>query len=468
MPLGDGKKIRGVRADVLIIDEFAFLPEPVVGTILKPFLVAQGNIKEQLTINQIQNKQIAAGEMEEKDRTVLEDNKKVIFLSSACYQFEHMYRTFQEWIKNIQNDGKNPKDPKKKGGFFVSRLSYEIAPPGLVNMSIIEEAKTTTSEAVFDREYRAIFTADSSGFYRASKMQECTIADGDDSITMELKGEKGAKYIVAIDTALSGSEDSDHFAIQVLKIVKRVTDGMELPLLVHSYAIAGGDLKDHILYFHYILTNFHVVYIATDASQGDNVEFLNSAIQSKLFKDAKIHLCDIEADFKTDDFSNVTKEVKRSYNLTEGRIIHKQPFSSVWQRASNEYMQACFDHKGMLFAAHIRANPAASAIAMNVDISALRGHGDFAEMSISEFIEKQDTLVDLTRQECAMIVVKTTDLGTMQWGLPQSVKRTTGPSRVRKDSYSALLLGIWATKTYLEAMGLQLDEGSPDLEFYAV
>lgn len=471
LPLGDGTKIRGQRADTLIVDEFAFLPEPVVGTILQPFLASQSNITEQQTIREQEDAEIAAGRRTEEERTVLEDFKKVIFLSSACFQFEHMYKRFQEWIKEIQNDGSNPNSPKSSSSYFVSRVGYEVAPPGLVNMKIIEDAKKNTSEAVFDREYRAIFTPDSGGYFRASKMDLCTIKDGDDSITMELRGQPGAEYVVAIDTALSGAEDSDYFAIQVLKIVQRETDKVKIPMLVHSYAVAGGDLKDHILYFYYILKYFNVVYIATDASQGDNVEFLNSAIQSALFKGAKIHLSDLEADFKTDDFSNVTTEVKRSYNLTDGRIIHKQPFSSVWQRASNEYMQACFDHKNVLFAAHIRGNGGAATAAISTAesiVPLLRDHSDFKEISSAEFIEKQDMLIDLTKKQCAMIVVKTTELGTMQWGLPQSIKRTTGPNRVRKDLYSALLLGVWATKIYLESQTIDVQTGPQDFNYSLV
>lgn len=465
LPLGDGTKIRGQRADTLIVDEFAFLPEPVVGTILQPFLVAQGNIQEAQNLKEHEDAKIARGEMTEADRTILEDFKKVIFLSSACFRFEHLYRRYEEWIKDIKNDGSDPLTPKPTASYFVSRLSYEAAPNGLVNKKVIEDAMKNTSEAVFAREYKAEFTADSGGFFRASKMFDCTMKDGEDSPTVELKGEKGAEYVVAIDTALSGAEDSDHFAIQVLKIVKRETDGKRLPMLVHGYAFAGGDLKDHILYFYYILKNFNVVYIATDASQGDNVEFLNSSIQSKLFKDNGINLSDIDADFKTDDFTNVTREVKRSYSLTTGRIVQKQPFSSHWQRAANEYMQACFDHRGALFAAHIRANPAASSEAMRMDMSLLRAHKEFEKMTITEFIELQDNLIDLTKKECAMIVVKTTELGTMQFGLAQAVRRTTGPQRERKDSYSALLLGIWATKIYLESQTVEVQVGPPNFPY---
>lgn len=465
LPLGDGTKIRGQRADTLIVDEFAFLPESVVGTILQPFLVAQGNIKEAQNLKEHEDAMIVRGEMTEEDRTILEDFKKVIFLSSACYQFEHLFKRYTEWIKEIKNDGSNPLEPKSTASYFVSRLSYRAAPEGLVNAKVIEDAKKNTSEAVFAREYDATFTPDSGGYFKASKMHECTMADGEGSSTMELKGEKDAEYVLAIDSALSGAETSDHFAMQVLKIVTRQTDGKRLPMLVHSYAVAGGDLQDHTLYFYYILKNFNIVYIATDASQGDSVEFLNSSIQSELFKSAKIHLSALDADFKTDDFSNVAKEVKRSYNLTAGQIIQKQPFSSNWQRAANEYMQACFDHRGALFAAHIRANSSASAKAMAMDISIIQRHKEFAKTTITEFIELQDNLVDLTKKECAMVIVKQTELGTQQWTLPQNVRRTTGPQRERKDSYSALLLGIWATKVYLESQTIEVQVGPPNFPY---
>jgi hypothetical protein len=92
LPLGDGTKIRGVRADLLVVDEFAFLPEPIIGEILRPFLAANSRIKEQRTIQEREDEMVKAGVMTTDQRTILEDRKKVIFLSSACYQFEHMFK----------------------------------------------------------------------------------------------------------------------------------------------------------------------------------------------------------------------------------------------------------------------------------------------------------------------------------------------------------------------------------------
>jgi len=460
LPLGDGSKIRGVRADTLIVDEFAYLPEPVIAEVLQPFLAASNKIQEKIETQLREDRLIAAGEMTEEQRTVVQESVKVVFLSSACYQFEHMYKRYNEWIGNIRSE-------KDQGiSFFVSRIGYEGVPSIIPNWKAVKEAQQTSSEAMFDREWRAIFTPDSGGYFKASKMAACTVPDGQ-LPTLELVGEKGAEYIVTIDTSASGSEESDHFAICVLKIVERA-DKTKIPMLVHSYAVAGGDLSEHTLYFHYILTHFNVVYIAIDASQGDNVEFLNASVQSSLFKTAKIELSDIDAEFSKNDFAELPKQIKRSYNRTIGRIVHKQPFSSDWQRAANEYMQGCFDHKTVLFAGKIAAESGAAtrANAMGHILEPLqRGHSDFKDATITDFINRQDHLVDLVKKECSLIQVRTTELGTQQFGLPQSIKRSTGPNRMRKDSYSALLLGVWAAKLYLESQVIEVQTGPADFPY---
>lgn len=468
LPLGDGTKIRGTRADVLIVDEFAYLPETIIGEVLRPFLTANNKIREQIVNKEREDKAIAQGLMTDADRTTIEDRKKVIFLSSACYQFEHMYKRFKEWVDIIENP-KRKEELKESGvSYFVSHLSYEAAPLGLLNLKEIDEAKKDISEAMFDREYRAFFTGDSDGYYRAAKMRNCSVKDGD-TPCLELVGEKGARYVMGIDQSSSGSEGSDHFAMCVMKIVRRPSDNREIGMLVHSYAIAGGNLKDHMLYFYWLLTHFNIVYIALDSSQGDELEFVNACNQSKLFKDARINLSSIEAEFKKDTFTELPLQIKRSYNLTIGRILQKQPFSSAFQMRANEYLQGCFDHRGVLFAGKIGANSSVAGTAMNVDISMLGSHEDFQEkgipMSISQFIENQDRLLDLTRKELSMIQQKKSELGTMSFVLPQNARRTSGPKKERKDSYSAFVLCNWAVHLYVDAMNMEVQTGPIDFPY---
>ena len=104
LPLGDGTKIRGTRADTLIVDEFAYLPETIIGEVLRPFLTANNKIKEQVENKEREDKLIAQGVMTEDQRTTVDDFKKVIFLSSACFEFEHMFKRYTDWVNLITDD----------------------------------------------------------------------------------------------------------------------------------------------------------------------------------------------------------------------------------------------------------------------------------------------------------------------------------------------------------------------------
>ena len=144
LPLGDGTKIRGTRADTLIVDEFAYLPEEIIGEVLRPFLTANNKIKEQAINREREDKLIAQGIMSESERTFVEDFKKVIFLSSACFEFEHMFKKYNDWV-GLLTDPRRFEEMKNSGmSYFVSRLGYEAAPDGLLNMKEIEEAKKET------------------------------------------------------------------------------------------------------------------------------------------------------------------------------------------------------------------------------------------------------------------------------------------------------------------------------------
>ena len=471
LPLGDGRKIRGTRADVLIVDEFAYLPENVIGEVLQPFMAANSNVQEQIITKQREDKLIARGFMKEDERTIVEDFKKTIFLSSACYQFEHMYRRYVDWTDLITKPEKAQEIKASGATYFISRFGWEAIPKEILNTREIEASKRLYSEAMFKREYGAVFQGDSDGFYRAKKIMDCSIVNGQ-SPCVEITGERGAEYVLGVDQSMSGSESSDHFAMCLMKIVKR-GDGMKIGMVVHSYAVAGGNLKDHMLYLWYLLRNFNIVYIAVDSSHGDQLEFISSCNQSERFKSSKIELLSIEADFKGTDFTVIPQQIKRSYNRQMGRIVHKQPFSSHFQERANDYLQASFDHKWIMFAGKICANEAALGRALGTDISVLKDHesfqGDKGEpMSTTEFLEIQDNLLDLTRKELAMIQVNVSNLGIRSFLLPVSAKKTSGPNKERKDSYSALVLCNWAVKTYLETVNLEAPSGPIEIDFRLV
>ena len=153
------------------------------------------------------------------------------------------------------------------------------------------------SESQFMREFGAQFTDDSSGYFKISKMALCTVPDGE-SPSVEVVGKPEDEYIVAVDPSWSETESSDDFAIQVLKLNQE----KQISTLVHSYALSGSSLKDHIKYFLYILKNFNVIAVCMDYNGG--VQFMNSCNESELFKSESINLKQIVTEFeKPEDYA---------------------------------------------------------------------------------------------------------------------------------------------------------------------
>lgn len=446
LPLGDGKKVRGIRADTLVLEELAYMPETILAEVIQPFLASKNDVKEYLKIKEEEDELIKKGIITEDQRTKLKDNIKIIGISSACFQFEHMYKRYCEWTSNVLEKKKD-----QDSSYFIARMSHASAPEGMMNNKIIEEARKSFSQAMFAREYEAMFTADSDGYFRAKKLTDCTIPDGQRPTT-ELVGEKGADYVLAIDPSFSGAEHSDHFAMSLLKIVQK--GERKIGMLVNSYAIAGGDLKDHIQYFHYLLTYFNIVYIAIDASTGDSNEFINSSVQSQVFKQSRIELHDLDIDFNG-DAKGIPGQIRRLYNRTAGRIVQKQQFSSGFQRSANEYLQSLVDYQGILFAGKCMATEGMVENIRDWDLPIIKNHSKFKEWSNSDFAENQDYLVGLTKSEMTMITTSTTPLGAITYDLPSTIKRSKNPDRIRKDNYSSLLLASWALKLYLESLDMK-------------
>jgi hypothetical protein len=295
-------------------------------------------------------------------------------------------------------------------------------------------------------------------------MAECTIPDGQRPI-IEIVGEKGAEYVLGIDVSLSSGEASDHFSMSVLKIVQK--GEKRIGMLVHSYAVAGGAFKDHVAYLYYLITNFNIVYLAVDASGGDN-EFITQANETKLFKDNNIELRDLEADFNKEDQLEIPKQVAKSYNLAAKRIVQKQSFTSSWQRTACEYLQACIDYKNILFAGKAVAVDGAVEELRKIKLQIVNDHPSFNKPNegMLSFIENQDYLIDLTKAECALIEVTSTPTGGQSFDLPTTMRRSTSPTRARKDSFSSLLLANWALRVYLESQNSPKEEAFNTFTFF--
>ena len=439
----NGEKIRGFRANVLVLDEYLLLPEDIINTVLMPFLVAPQDIKERLEIREAENKLIEDGLMKEEDKTVFENNSKMIALSSASYTFENLYRTYKEWTQNIY--GKDVKDAT----YFISQLGYEALPPEMIDPIVIEEAKEGgTSLASFQREYCAQFTDGSDSYFSARKMHECTAPDGEEP-SLQLLGAEDKKYILGIDPSFSNSPSSDYFAMAVMEL----NEEDRTSVLVHNYAVAGGDLKDHIVYLNYLTDAFKPEMIVIDNA---GYQFIDACNENESFKKKQIKFFDFNSDKEGADYEKMIRKARRQYNRQDGVICFKQNFTTNFIRNANEFLQACIDHKKLWFASRVGPNNGAFQRATSQTIGLKHKKGE----TILDLIEEQDTLIYQVKKQCALVEVKATAKGVQTFDLPQHLKRNTSASRARKDNYTALMLGNWGVKSYYDLMDIGENEFS--------
>ena len=446
LPLGDGEKLRGFRFQRIIIDELLLMPEKVLNEVIVPFLAVVENPTERQKIKDAEDAMIAAGKMTEDERKEWPSNK-MIGLSSASYKFEYLYKMYQQYENMIFNPG-----AKNQGRRCIMQFSYDCAPKALYDENLISQAKGTMSQSQIDREFNAQFTDDSAGYFKISKMADCTIVDGE-SPAVEVAGDIDAEYIMAFDPSWSESEASDDFAIQVIKLIPEQKKGV----LVHSYALPGTNLKKHINYFKYILDNFNIIMIVGDYNGG--VQFINSCNESDLFKKNKIEIGMFEGDFNNPhDYSKDLREARRKYNVQSKVICYLRKPLSVWIRNANEMLQTAFDRKKIYFAASAMDDNYSIQKAKKIPIKDLKYSKYEDEKNVGakmiDFIEHQKDMIDLTKAECALIQVSSSAGGTQSFDLPPNLKRQKGVDKARKDSYSALILGNWGMNIYYDMMNL--------------
>lgn len=450
------EKIRGKRFHKVIIDEYLLVPKELVNNVIRPFLTAKQELTaEESKIRRMEDKLIASGEMLEEQRKKFPNNS-IIGLSSACYKFEDLYKDiYLPYCDRIS-------DPKAEHvNHLIWKMSYEaVEGNGRLDLKLIEEGRNTSSKVQFDREYRAIFTDESGGFYNYQSILEATVpVDGAPMI--KLKGDPSKKYILSLDPNYSESETADHFAMSLIE----VDDEKERGTLVHCYALASSKINKRAQYFDYLMRNFNIVYIIVDSAGGpkfisDAEQFLGGFVRN---------ISEFPDTFA--DGEEGLREAKRAYNESSGKIIHSQVFGkNNWIRDANENLQYQIEHKKLLFGGRMGDKGIEAARHQDIPIEDLEfaPSGDYytggqaREGKMMEFIDHLNELVELTKKELTLIEVKTTATGHQTFDLPSNVKDPKNPKRARRDSYTTLLLGSWGLKCYFD---LRSDKCGPEIVF---
>ena len=234
IPLGDGSKIRGLRAHIIIADEFASISPDIYETVVSGFAAVSAtpiqNVKEQAKIQAMKDSGLWNEELEQLEYKM---GNQAIISGTADYSFKHFAQYWNRYTAIINSKGDTKKleeifkgevpDNFNWKDYSVIRIPYELIPKGFMDDKQVARAKATIHTGIYNMEYAACFTSDSDGFFKRSLIESCVVGE-DKNITAPscghilfdaaIKGDSQKQYIYGIDPA----SEQDNFSIVVLEL----------------------------------------------------------------------------------------------------------------------------------------------------------------------------------------------------------------------------------------------------------
>ena len=458
LPVGpDGSKVRGYRANILVADEFSSLNRTVFEEVMSGFLAVSADPIEQMSqraksslINKLPD---YATEHLRKDNEYdpYQLNNQLILSGTAYYKHNHFYEYYKKWRDIISSAGDPEKLNTLLGGdydpanlnwkdYSIFRVPIELTTSGFMDMSQISRIKASTTKDVYAREYSAIFTDDSDGFYRRSLIDSCTISDKNVVVKNNeeirfgavLYGDPNKKYIYGVDPAYEG----DNFAIVVLECEK------EYRKVVHVWTTQASDhkqlLADKIItendYYHYaarkirnLMKRFPCAYIAIDTQGGGRAVIEALSDHTKLEAGELMIL----------PYIDPTQPPKDSDSMKGDHIIYEVKPTSDWNIEANHSLKKDMEMKDILFPAH-------DGISYSM--------AEFYDNSMGKYSGLYDTLEDCIyeieelKNELTMIAVTETATGKQRFDTPEVKIGITKKGKLRKDRYSALLMANYVAR----------------------
>ena len=233
LPIGDGSKIRGERANVVIVDEFASGSRAIFETVIGGFAAVNLEpVKESKRLAKI--RVLRKMGVLPKDGVAIESLGNITILSgTAYYQFNHFAEYWRKWKAFIESKGDKKKllaatngKPNKDldwRNYAIIRIPYNLLPEGQMDRATIARQRATIHTGSFQNEYGAVFSADSKGFYRRSLLEACTTTnpvvpkvEGGEPVQFRaaIRGNPSCSYIMGVDPA----SEEDNFSIVILEL----------------------------------------------------------------------------------------------------------------------------------------------------------------------------------------------------------------------------------------------------------
>lgn len=451
IPMGDGSKIRGLRAHIIIADEFASISPDIYETVVAGFAAVSAspiqNVKEQAKKKAMTEAGLWNEELEALDTKM---GNQAIISGTADYAFKHFASYWKRYKGIIESKGeKRVLEDLFKGDvpanfnwrdYSIIRMPYELIPKGFMDDKQVARAKATIHTGIYNMEYAACFVTDSEGFFRRSLIENCVTSDSKPIVINEkriifdvsVSGNSSAQYIYGIDPA----SEQDNFSITVLEVHpdhSRIVYCWTTNRNNFKERQKTGLVKDHDFYgfcarkIRNLMKTFPCARIGMDA-QGGGV-----AIEEALHDPSKLEdgenliwpVIDPNKKSETDDQAGL-------------HLIELVQFAKAdWTSQANHGLRKDLEDKVLLF-------PRFDSLTLGL---ALDKEGkDILETDLNPIYDSVSECIleiEELKNELTTIVMTQTSNGPNardRWDTPEIKLQNGKKGRLRKDRYSSLII----------------------------
>ena len=449
IPMGDGSKIRGLRAHIIIADEFASISPDIYETVVSGFAAVSAspiqNVKEEAK----KQAMIEAGIWnEELEFLNIKMGNQAIISGTADYDFKHFARYWKRYKLIIESQGDKRKleeifkgevpDNFNWKDYSIIRIPYEMIPKGFMDDKQVSRAKATIHTGIYNMEYAACFVKDSEGFFRRSLIESCVVSNRQILIEGKpiifdaiVKGDPNKQYVYGVDPA----SEQDNFSIVVLEVNPTHSK------IVYCWTTNRANFKErqktgliteHDFYgfcarkIRNLMKTFKPIKIGMDA-QGGGV-----AIEESLHDPNKLEEGEILIWPTIEDKSKDTDDQPGLH------ILELVQFAKAeWTSQANHGLRKDLEDKALLFPSFdnltlgLAIEKEGNSI-LDVDLNPLYD-------SLSECILEIEEL----KNELTTIVMSQTSQGPNardRWDTPETKASHGRKGRLRKDRYSSLII----------------------------
>jgi hypothetical protein len=451
IPLGDGSKIRGLRAHIIIADEFASISPEVYETVVSGFAAVSadpmGNVKAEAKKELMKELGIWNEEMESLQ---YRKSNQAIIAGTADYSFKHFAQYWERYRSIIHSQGRPEKLQEIFNGeiphnfdwkdYSVVRIPYELIPKGFMDDRQVSRAKATIHSGIYNMEYAACFTKDSSGFFRRSLIESC-VSNNQTPITIneqpiifdaKIKGDPDGRYVYGIDPA----SEQDNFCIVIIELQpnhSRIVYCWTTNRSNFKKRQKTGLIKENDFYgfcarkIRNLMKVFPCERIALDA-QGGGVAIEEALHDTDKIQEGELPLWPIIDENKSKDTDD-----KAGLHILE--LI--QFARSDWTSQANHGLRKDFEDKVLLFPNFDNLTLGLAMEEESKDIIA-----DDLEPIYDTLSECILEIEELKSELTTIVMTQTSNsVGARErWDTPQVKGSNNKRGRLRKDRYSSLIM----------------------------